>query len=91
VLADFVDTLDSVGGVLDIKTGKVMKKDDPTSQLYIDHKAVDADMILDRTLTDNKYIKASDPADETVIVKTEQKTDEGISEAAKRNAERMKG
>ncbi len=79
VLADFEDMLDTLGGVLDVETGKVMKKDDPTTALFIDHKAVDADMVMEKTLSDNKYIKVSDPADTTIVTT---KTSEGVNQSS---------
>ncbi|ARK13060.1 hypothetical protein A6C57_23475 [Fibrella sp. ES10-3-2-2] len=85
VLSDFEDTLESVGGVLDIKTGKVMKKDDPTLPLFIDNKAADADMILNKTLTDNQYIKKSDPVDTTILPVEQKNQQQGVNTSVSKN------
>ncbi|WP_460973957.1 hypothetical protein [Spirosoma migulaei] len=92
VIADFHDTLNAVGGVLDLKTNKVMRKDDNTLPLFIDNKEVDADAILAKTLADNEYIKKSDPAP-VAPIQTKGPTGEEvqISEAQRRNIERAKG
>lgn len=91
VINDFQDTLDGVGGVLDLATGKVMQKSDPALPLFIDNKAVDVDGLMSKTLTDNDYIKKSDgPAPVATIQTLGEKGDNQVSEAQRRNAERLK-
>ena len=92
VISDFQDTLDSVGGVLDLTTGKVMQKGDPSLKLFIDNKEVDVDGLMQKTLTDNDYIKKSDGAAPVTTIQTQGKADgePPISEAQRRNAERLK-
>ena len=92
VITDFRDTLDGMGGVLDLSTGKVMQKADRTLPLFIDNKAVDVDAVLTKTLTDNDYIKKSEPAPSTVITVPGGKPDAAneITPAQQQNAERLK-
>lgn len=92
VMDDLRDTLDSVGGVLDIATGKVMDKKDTSLELFIDNKAATVDGLLQKTLDDNGYIKKSDPAKaDTVITTTGDQPAAGqMTEAQRRNAERLK-
>lgn len=88
VLSDFNDTLDTLGGVVDLATGKVMRKDDPTQQLYLANKPLTVDAVLEQTLTENDYLKKSEPAQKATVTVPGAKPDAGISEAARRNLER---
>lgn len=90
VMADFDDTVEAVGGVIDHATGKVMQKKDPSLELFIDNKPATVDLLMDKTLKENDWLKKSDPAPTGVVTTTNDKADEGVSEAAKRNAERAK-
>lgn len=67
VLADFDDTVNSVGGVLDLATGKIMTKADPSLPLFIDSKEATVDGLMERTLKDNEWLKKSNPVPETII------------------------
>jgi len=91
VIADLQDTLETVGGVLDHATGKVMQKADPSLPLYIENKAVDVDFVLEKTLKDNDYIKKSDPAP-AGKVKTQgaDPADSTVSVAAQKNLDRAR-
>ena len=88
VLSDFNDTLDSLGGVIDVTTGKIVKKDDPTLELFVGNKAVTVDSVLEKTLKDNDWLKVSDPRNEsTVIVENKQKQAEGENPAQRKMRE----
>ncbi|UHG93281.1 hypothetical protein [Spirosoma oryzicola] len=67
VITDLQETIEAAGGVLDFKTGNVMQKADPTAQLFIDNKPATVDSMLTKTLTENEYIKKSEPAGSTTI------------------------
>jgi hypothetical protein len=91
VIADFQDTLDSVCGVLDIASGKVMQKADPTLPLFIDNKAVTADTLLEKTLTENEYIKKSEPAtSSTITVPGGAAKNDTVDPSVQRNIDRAK-
>ncbi|WP_138994006.1 hypothetical protein [Larkinella sp. C7] len=91
VVADFKDTLNTVGGILDITTGKIMQKADPSMELYIDNKAVTADLLLEKTLTENEYLKKSEGPGPAGSITVPGGGNEGqMTEAQKRNAERFK-
>lgn len=88
VLSDFNDTLDSLGGVIDVTTGKIVKKDDPTLELFVGNKAVTVDSVLEKTLKDNDWLKVSDPRNEsTVTVENKQKQAEGENPAQRKMRE----
>lgn len=67
VITDLKETIDQAGGVVDIKTNKIMQKGDPSMQLYIGNKPATIETMLDKTLTENDYIKKSDPAPTTPV------------------------
>jgi hypothetical protein len=91
VVNDFKDTLTTVGGILDIATGKIMRKDDPSMELYIDNKPVTTDTLLEKTLTENEYLKKSEPAPSGPIqVPSQQQGPGGVSAAASKMASRLK-
>ncbi len=60
VITDLQETIDSAGGVLDFKTGKIMQKAEPEMQLFIGNKGATIDSMLEKTLTENEYLKKSD-------------------------------
>lgn len=91
VMADFEDTLTAIGGVLDIETGKVMSKSDPKLELFVNNKSVTVDSIMDQTLKDNDWLKKSDgPAPQTQIQVPGGGGDAQVSDAQRKNAERLK-
>ncbi|WP_234733403.1 hypothetical protein [Tellurirhabdus bombi] len=85
-------TLEKVGGQIDYSTGKLVQTKNPELALYVDNKEATLDGLLDMSLKDNDYLKKSDPAPSTTVVtKTEPAAGSGqISEAQRRNAERLK-
>ncbi|CCG99831.1 hypothetical protein FAES_1821 [Fibrella aestuarina BUZ 2] len=83
--------LGAVGGVLDVNTGKIMKKEDPTLELFINNKPATVDGLLDDTLKERKYIKASNPAPTNPVeVPADDKGGQGASAAQAKMASYLK-
>lgn len=92
VIDDFKETLEKLGGVLDISTGKIMQAADPKLELYIDSKKATPELVLEKTLAENDYIKKSDPAPQarTITTGDPQAQATQMSEAQRKNLERLK-
>lgn len=88
----FDKRLDAIGGVLDLATGKIMKKSDPSLELYgSGNKPYTVDGVLDEALTEKKYIKASNPAPTNPVqVPTDDKGSQGASAAQAKMASYLK-
>ncbi|MCX6217603.1 hypothetical protein [Spirosoma sp.] len=92
VIADLQETIESVGGVLDFKTGKIMQKAEPEMQLFIGNKGATIDTLLEKTLVENEYLKKSDgpaPAAPVVVPGAPPADQSQLSEAQRKNSARL--
>lgn len=92
VVADVYDTLKELGAQFDYETGSVVQSGDPSLAFFLDNKKATVDDIISKALTDNNYIKKSDPApqNEIVIEQEKNRQDPKANHAVNKNLNRLK-
>ncbi|NID09365.1 hypothetical protein [Fibrivirga algicola] len=82
----FERKIDSVGGVLDVTTGKIMRKDDTTAELFVANKPASVADLLEQSLKEKNYLKVSNAAPTTIVEIPGKKAEQGEETPAQKNA-----